>query len=303
MLDILLYYVFIVCWKIKQWIFSLSFFHRGSLIKQVNTLQYIVTHSLDICNFPAAKGSLRQRQLQCFSILQQIDVVCKRYNLSYWLDFGTLLGAIRHKGFVPWDDDIDISMLREDYIKIIPHIKTYFKNSQFYVREMFGAHLQIRIMNNDGSVGVDIFPVDQFILGDKLTDDVSRQINKKLSQARKHFHSYVYWNYKNFLTKSHHSSDMSVVRKKAMTVSKQFLDTLPSHDSDANKVLYYGIDFPHDGNNFHPTDYENIFPLREAEFEGYKFYIPCNTDKYLKAIYGDYMKFPQSIPNVEDYVS
>lgn len=57
-------------------------------------------------------------------ILKYVDAVCKEYNLRYFLSFGTLIGAIRHKGFIPWDDDIDISMPREDYDRFVEITKT-----------------------------------------------------------------------------------------------------------------------------------------------------------------------------------
>ena len=67
---------------------------------------------------------LRQAQLKMLTMLEQIDAICQRHNLDYWLEGGTLLGAIRHQGFIPWDDDLDISMPRESYnafIKIAPN--------------------------------------------------------------------------------------------------------------------------------------------------------------------------------------
>lgn len=64
-------------------------------------------------------------------LLNELDRVCKKYNLKYILDFGTLLGAIRHKGFIPWDDDVDVSMLREDYDKLMEVASDEFKEPYF----------------------------------------------------------------------------------------------------------------------------------------------------------------------------
>lgn len=64
-------------------------------------------------------------------LLNELDRVCKKHNLKYVLDFGTLLGAIRHKGFIPWDDDVDVSMLREDYDKLMAVAADEFKEPYF----------------------------------------------------------------------------------------------------------------------------------------------------------------------------
>ena len=63
---------------------------------------------------PINVEELKKLQIE---ILDNFDVFCKKNNIRYWIDYGTLLGAIRHKGFIPWDDDVDIAMLREDYEK------------------------------------------------------------------------------------------------------------------------------------------------------------------------------------------
>ena len=76
---------------------------------------------------PKAQGNLRLIQKANAKFLKIFDEICKENNIEYWIDFGTLLGAIRHKGFIPWDDDVDVSMKRDDYEKFISLFKKGFE--------------------------------------------------------------------------------------------------------------------------------------------------------------------------------
>ena len=88
-----------------------------------NAIHYYLNNYFDICKFPKAEGLLRKVQLADAELLRIVTDILSKHNLSYWLDYGTLLGAVRHKGFIPWDDDLDIAMPREDYniaLEVLP---------------------------------------------------------------------------------------------------------------------------------------------------------------------------------------
>lgn len=68
-----------------------------------------------------ATYDIRPLQLRILDILMAVDKVCKEHNLRYYIIAGTLLGAVRHKGFIPWDDDLDIGMPRTDYDLLMAH--------------------------------------------------------------------------------------------------------------------------------------------------------------------------------------
>ena len=77
-------------------------------------------------------------------ILQEIIRVCEEYKLQYWVAYGTLIGTLRHNGFIPWDDDIDIGMMREDYEKFIEVAPSALKKAiHFSISKQILRHLPI----------------------------------------------------------------------------------------------------------------------------------------------------------------
>ena len=110
-------------------------------------------------------------------LLEQVKKICKNHGLKYFADSGTLIGAIRHKGYIPWDDDIDLVMMRNDYNKFMEYAKTelefpYFLQTVYTDKDIMRAHAQLRNSKTTGympyeknrpynkGIFIDIFPLD-----------------------------------------------------------------------------------------------------------------------------------------------
>lgn len=263
----------------------------SKLHKRVDEMYKFLNYLVDVRNLPKAKGFLRSAQLKSVEVLKEVDDICKANNLKYWLDFGTLLGAVRHKGFIPWDDDIDICMLRDDYEKILPLLKEKFNDSDFYVRERAECsnNFQIRIRNDLKNYGVDIFPVDKYIT-DTYSDSIRKEIRIKTEKALKNFNSKY---------KCVNKSDINVKQaKQDLRQLSEKYKLIDRFNELKSPVLFYGIDFPHEWVH-RCFSWNEIFPLSSIEFEGYQFLCPNQFIEHLTEIYGNWEELPTSFENLE----
>lgn len=237
----------------------------------------------------------RAIQLKQVDILREIHRLCLRHKIDYWLDGGTALGAVRHGGFIPWDDDIDIAMRLED----IPR----FINA---ARQELPPHLMIQTPETDPSVRLPIYKVrdlNSFIV--EFADDFTRPNNKGLyvdifpmmpypSFSRK-FVKRVTKGYcrANAILQAQHCYSWRACAELFYFGLKRFWcktqwcvgglfkrkDEFYSNTLNNNG---YGI--------MHRRD--SIFPVKEIDFEGEKFLGPANPDAYLTDLYRDYMQLP-----------
>lgn len=250
--------------------------------RKENPYYYYKKNNIDITTIPPATGQIRDIQLANLALLKELDYVCKQNNLQYWLDFGTLMGAVRHKGYIPWDDDIDVSMLREDYEKLLEVFPSATRNPDIYAEfekaSTKVSRVAIKIRHKCcPHLFIDVFPDDVYYA------QLSEKEQKAKTNELKEVHSK--------LQKKLQSKDKDSVYK---IYKKTITENIPNYKNIENPNILMGMDFYHT-REYWIYDNEIFFPLQDMEFEGFNFPAVKEADYYLKKLYGDYMTYPKKI--------
>ncbi len=241
----------------------------------------------DISKTPKADGLFRVIQLSNLEILKQIDTICRDNNLDMWLAFGTLLGAVRHKGFIPWDDDIDVEMPRKDYDKLIQIINT-MENSDFYtelVHKKTDVNIFLKIRHKKiPKIFIDIMPVDEH--NTHLSKKERLRFSNKIKLYRKLMNLRI-----RYLIRQNREDDLlkyiHAKSEKLFGFSKQ----IPIENPD----IVWGIDYQHRFHEYMVFPYSTYYPLKEIEFENYNFKCVNDEHSLLSEIYTEYMNWPSKI--------
>ena len=244
---------------------------------------------------------MNKAQKKQFEILCEVDKLCRKHNLKYFLTGGTLLGAIRHKGFIPWDDDVDIVMLREDYdkfkkIALKEMDKKYFYqdvDTDKYYGNMFAKirinntkYIEDIAVNNKSHNGIylDIFPLDYYN-NNSLFDYKKILVYRMLLLIKC-----------NYIIKANtFFKKISLIILKIMSIfytRKRIINKInkliKKNNQKCDKVIECNT--PYFNKCLFPSKhYEDVV---EYKFENKKFYGTKYYDEYLSYLYGDYMKLP-----------
>lgn len=242
---------------------------------------------------------LRQAQLVMLRILRIVDHVCRRHDIPYWLESGTLLGAIRHKGFIPWDDDLDIAMRRADFERFAAVAPRELPDDLFfqtaatdpgyrYVLPKVRDRRSLLVEDRESApycqgIFVDIFPFDSY---PNRTVMKALTLRHRLRLFRKRF--------------APGSAGRAAYTAGLYTAGLPLVVSLYAVEWAARRFRDMflnrpGQEFLSTGVEFYaksPHAVKDIFPLTEVYFEGYKFFAPGNYDTYLRRKYGDYMTPP-----------
>lgn len=238
---------------------------------------------------------LKKIQLE---ILDNVHNFCIKNGIKYYLMYGTLIGAIRHKGYIPWDDDIDISMPRPDYEIFMKSFNLEDSYLKFIAHELdpkypytFGKVVDTRTklieytsLDYPLGVNIDVFPIDG------VDDDFSLLKNQIFFRKILNIKTIKY------------SNKRSVLKNILLLFLKSLLVLIPTNFivdrmvKNTNKHSYFDsskvccLAMGTKLNKPVPREYFEKGVLRE--FEDRKYYVPIGYHEYLKSVFGDYMKLP-----------
>lgn len=253
--------------------------------------------------------TIQEIQRVSLEILKEVADLCEELHLRYYLAWGTLIGAIRHKGFIPWDDDVDIMMPRPDYDKLLEYLYTHklpnltlFNRTSCseypYMISRISDDRYILEMENEKSVGmgifIDIYPMDG--MGATLEEAL------KLGAYTDRMSSLCYQ-----ATREHYAIETttSVFRKiikrpvflyAKMVGKDKFQNSIETymmkHKLDYDSSEWVGDLVWLSGGAKEILKREWLDAYEMAPFEQYEFRVPKMYDPVLKQTYGDYMKLP-----------
>lgn len=239
------------------------------------------------------------------SILKEIERVCEKNNISYFAYAGTLIGAVRHKGFIPWDDDIDLAMLRDDYEKFLKVAPKELQDGFSIDHASFNEYLPIYYIKvcKDGTlfsedymkdvqmhhgVFIDIFPFDKIIqgrckqIGYKIHIEFLNQLNRAKILKRGAATSSKIKQYIAFLLRTILQIVLlPIPRSLLFKKMDEYVRKYNATETNWYSTRGYGI-----------VQKRDLLPLRKMKFENTEIVVPNNPDAMLKDIYGDYMKLP-----------
>lgn len=247
----------------------------------------------DLREYNPEGSELRNLQSKMFEILETVTSIADKHQIPYWLSGGTLLGAARHGGFIPWDDDIDIELLLPDYNRLLKVLQKelpadlYLQTPKDKGYRLLFSKVRDRnsiVFEEDDAMDsysekgiyIDIFPEERSYKHLKNIVDFFYGRSYRRLKRGKPFKSVSYL----------YEYSLSLLLYPIGIFFRKFARTICEITQPDNILHSYGI-----GNSTnHHASY--MFPLSSIVFEGKTFSAPGNTHNYLTKQYGDYMQVP-----------
>ncbi len=249
-----------------------------------------------------SEETLRKLHSALLEILDEIDRICRKHGIEYFLDSGTALGAVRHGGFIPWDDDADVGMLRAEYEKFL-RVAPGELGPRFFLQtresdpgfEKFSA--KVRLNNtyfpeerNEGEglhqgIFVDVFPFDF------ASDDPDEAV----AEIKKTRRLYKLWAIRH-RHPPRESLPRKAVRAAFRVLPERWFESrcLAHFRKHSAKPTHTVISYSYKMNSYRILYFNvaDLSPVTDIAFEGRTYRIMNNVDAYLKTMYDSYMELP-----------
>lgn len=255
------------------------------------------------------RKTLRKVQLTQLEILKEVDRICTKHGIKYWLSGGTQLGAVRHNGFIPWDDDLDIDMMREDFNRFLKIARTELKKSYYlqdwFTEKAYGLPFAKIRKNNTlfveaGSqhskshhgIYVDIFAFDSFPEDEKELKEVSFYMNYVYRVILAGCGYTPWYNGQGFSLKRwviYLPIRLIAAVSNVQKLKEKYIKTVTKANGEKTGRVFNSCE---PGDEKMPFDRGVVSRLERHTFEDGKFPVPVDYDTYLTTVYGDYMQLP-----------
>ena len=252
------------------------------------------------------KKELEKLRKILLEMLDEVVRICDKHKLNYFLAGGTALGAIRHKGYIPWDDDVDVIMPREDYEKFLVYARDeisdeyfldYYKTDKLYYKHhltirknntMFGKDRYAERTKKGVHLGffLDVLPIDYVKSRTSKMTLITAALVRAIELAIRYKSDFL-----NMHGLKYKPITLPMLLLPKKVLHKWLFRVCTEYD---NKKRDYLIEYCAIRHNIRQViyDYDVVFPAKKATFCGKEYNVFNNVDQYLKQIYGDYMKLP-----------
>lgn len=255
-------------------------------------------------SLPTATGGMRLFQLGCTKLLSEFDALCEEHSLQYWMVFGTLLGAVRHEGFIPWDDDVDLAMPRDEINRLVDVVEVDDRYVVMVVYDAYAHCKQVRFRYADQSIPcfLDLFIVDWAPSAKDASASGMRALRDEMVEKMDTDDSLEFWREEEpclteddtraGMVAGYFDAALEKARKEGLVCDRDHAKAIvwsPDNMTSIQKRQTYAL--------------EDVLPAVDLPFEKTQLKAPANYDLLLRSPYGDYLELPNDIKGRFEHVS